>query len=83
MKVYAIDVDEADEVNTFFLSLLYLFCRVLMLSPLTVIILSCFMESLQLDDALSATRLDDGRIKIWIHVADPARYVSPGSKVDR
>ncbi|KAL1195674.1 Ribonuclease II, chloroplastic/mitochondrial [Cardamine amara subsp. amara] len=49
LKVYAIDVDEADE----------------------------------LDDALSATRLQDGRIKIWIHVADPARYVTSGSKVDR
>uniref|UniRef100_A0A2N9J315 RNB domain-containing protein n=1 Tax=Fagus sylvatica TaxID=28930 RepID=A0A2N9J315_FAGSY len=49
LKVYAIDVDEADE----------------------------------LDDALSATRLQDGRIKIWIHVADPARFVQPGSIVDR
>ncbi|XP_020535861.1 ribonuclease II, chloroplastic/mitochondrial isoform X2 [Jatropha curcas] len=49
LKVYAIDVDEADE----------------------------------LDDALSATRLQDGRIKIWIHVADPARYVLPGSPIDR
>ncbi|CAM8909881.1 unnamed protein product [Rhodiola kirilowii] len=49
LKVYAIDVDEADE----------------------------------LDDALSATRLQDGRIKIWIHVADPTRFVVPGSKVDR
>ncbi|CAK9319971.1 unnamed protein product [Citrullus colocynthis] len=49
LKVYAIDVDEADE----------------------------------LDDALSATRLSDGRIKIWIHVADPARFVRPGSTVDR
>ncbi|XP_010543300.1 PREDICTED: ribonuclease II, chloroplastic/mitochondrial isoform X3 [Tarenaya hassleriana] len=49
LKVYAIDVDEADE----------------------------------LDDALSASRLQDGRIKVWIHVADPARFVKPGSKVDR
>ncbi|KAB2066503.1 hypothetical protein ES319_A09G165200v1 [Gossypium barbadense] len=49
LKVYAIDVDEADE----------------------------------LDDALSATKLQDGRMKIWIHVADPARYVEPGSMVDR
>ncbi|XP_048127425.1 ribonuclease II, chloroplastic/mitochondrial isoform X2 [Rhodamnia argentea] len=49
LKVYAIDVDEADE----------------------------------LDDALSATRLPDGRIKVWIHVADPARFVRPGSVVDR
>ncbi|XP_039068065.1 ribonuclease II, chloroplastic/mitochondrial [Hibiscus syriacus] len=49
LKVYAIDVDEADE----------------------------------LDDALSATKLQDGRVKIWIHVADPTRYVEPGSIVDR
>ncbi|KAL4296653.1 hypothetical protein GQ457_12G009740 [Hibiscus cannabinus] len=49
LKVYAIDVDEADE----------------------------------LDDALSATKLQDGRMKIWIHVADPTRYVEPRSIVDR
>ncbi|XP_031251387.1 ribonuclease II, chloroplastic/mitochondrial isoform X1 [Pistacia vera] len=49
LKVYAIDVDEADE----------------------------------LDDALSATRLQDGRIKVYIHVADPTRYVQPGSMLDK
>ncbi|KAF4377537.1 hypothetical protein F8388_025028 [Cannabis sativa] len=49
LKVYAIDVDEADE----------------------------------LDDALSATRLQDGRIKILIHVADPTRFLDPGNIVDR
>lgn len=49
LKVYAIDVDEADE----------------------------------LDDALSATRLQDGRIKVWIHVADAASLVQPGSTIDR
>nr|XP_043621550.1 ribonuclease II, chloroplastic/mitochondrial [Erigeron canadensis] len=49
LKVYAIDVDEADE----------------------------------LDDALSATKLQDGRIKVWIHVADPASFVEPGSLIDR
>lgn len=49
LKVYAIDVDEADE----------------------------------LDDALSACRLQDGRIKIWIHVADPTRLVRPGSIIDK
>ncbi|XP_057459032.1 ribonuclease II, chloroplastic/mitochondrial isoform X2 [Lotus japonicus] len=48
-EVYAIDVDEADE----------------------------------LDDALSAKKLQDGRIQIWIHVADATRYVLPGSVVDR
>ncbi|XP_042476524.1 ribonuclease II, chloroplastic/mitochondrial isoform X2 [Macadamia integrifolia] len=49
LKVYAIDVDEADE----------------------------------LDDALSATRLPDGRIKVWIHVADPTSLVQPRSIIDR
>ncbi|KAK9154309.1 hypothetical protein Sjap_001789 [Stephania japonica] len=49
LKVYAIDVDEADE----------------------------------LDDALSATRMQDGRIKLWIHVADPTSLVQPGNKIDR
>ncbi|CAA2972080.1 ribonuclease II, chloroplastic mitochondrial isoform X1 [Olea europaea subsp. europaea] len=49
LKVYAIDVDEADE----------------------------------LDDALSATRLQDGRIKVWIHVADPTSLIQPGSMIDK
>jgi exoribonuclease II len=37
----------------------------------------------QLDDALSATRLPDGRIKVWIHVADPTCLVKPHSIIDR
>ncbi|XP_057838680.2 ribonuclease II, chloroplastic/mitochondrial isoform X1 [Cryptomeria japonica] len=45
LKVYAIDVDEADE----------------------------------LDDALSAEKLPDGRIKVWIHVADATRWVDHNS----
>ncbi|KAF3321975.1 ribonuclease II [Carex littledalei] len=49
LKVYAIDVDEADE----------------------------------LDDALSATRLSDGRIKVWIHVADTASWVDPFGTLDK
>ncbi|XP_010922307.1 ribonuclease II, chloroplastic/mitochondrial [Elaeis guineensis] len=49
LKVYAIDVEAADE----------------------------------LDDALSATRLPDGRIRVWIHVADPSCLVEPHSIVDR
>lgn len=40
-------------------------------------------NNLQLDDALSATKLQDGRIKVWIHVADPASFVEPGSLIDR
>lgn len=49
LKVYAIDVDEADE----------------------------------LDDAVSAMRLQDGRIKVYIHVADPTKYIEPGSLLDK
>ncbi|CAI9780120.1 unnamed protein product [Fraxinus pennsylvanica] len=49
LKVYAIDVDEADE----------------------------------LDDALSAIRLQDGRIRVWIHVADPTSLIQPGSMIDK
>ncbi|GER54374.1 ribonuclease II/R family protein [Striga asiatica] len=62
LKVYAIDVDEADE--------------------------RCFWQILkrrhvQLDDALSAVRLQDGRIKVWIHVADPTRLLQPGCMIDK
>ncbi|KAG6551326.1 hypothetical protein Mapa_007112 [Marchantia paleacea] len=29
----------------------------------------------EIDDGLSATRLPDGRIKVWVHVADPTRWL--------
>lgn len=38
---------------------------------------------MQLDDALSAMRLQDGRIKVYIHVADPTKYIEPGSLLDK
>uniref|UniRef100_A0A0D9V7N5 RNB domain-containing protein n=2 Tax=Leersia perrieri TaxID=77586 RepID=A0A0D9V7N5_9ORYZ len=40
-------------------------------------------DSDMLDDALSAARLPDGRIKVWIHVADPTSLVQPRSIIDR
>jgi ribonuclease R len=35
------------------------------------------------DDAISAERLEDGAIRIWVHIADVAAHVPPGSAVDR
>jgi len=35
------------------------------------------------DDAISAQALDDGRTRIWVHIADVSAYVRPGSLVDR
>ncbi len=35
------------------------------------------------DDAISAERLDDGRVRVWVHIADVAAHVRPGSLVDR
>ncbi len=35
------------------------------------------------DDAISALRLDDGCVRIWVHIADVSAFVRPGSPVDR
>jgi ribonuclease R len=35
------------------------------------------------DDAISAERLADGGIRVWVHIADVAAHVTPGSPVDR
>jgi ribonuclease R len=35
------------------------------------------------DDAISAEELDGGRIRVWVHIADVAAHVQPGSHVDR
>ena len=39
--------------------------------------------TVEVDDAVSAEALgDDGQIRVWIHIADPTRLVSPGSPLD-
>ncbi|MER3434380.1 MAG: RNB domain-containing ribonuclease [Leptolyngbya sp. ERB_1_1] len=36
----------------------------------------------EIDDGLSLEVLPDGREKIWIHIADPTRWVAPGDELD-
>lgn len=36
----------------------------------------------EIDDGLSVEFLDDGLQKIWIHIADPTRWVTPGDELD-
>jgi ribonuclease R len=35
------------------------------------------------DDAISAERLESGQIRVWVHIADVAAHVKPGSALDR
>jgi ribonuclease R len=34
------------------------------------------------DDAISAERMEDGGVRVWVHIADVAAHVPPGSLVD-
>ena len=36
----------------------------------------------EVDDGLSVEELPDGRRRLWVHVADPSRWMQPGSDLD-
>lgn len=36
----------------------------------------------EIDDGLSLETLDDGRTRLWIHIADPTRWLLPGDDID-
>ncbi len=36
----------------------------------------------EIDDGLSIENLSDDRVRLWIHIADPSRLVSPGDELD-
>ena len=38
--------------------------------------------TVEVDDAVGVERLPDGRRRLWVHIADPSRYVPLGSAVD-
>lgn len=40
-------------------------------------------ETTEVDDALSLERLEDGRVRVWVHIADVSAYVPRGCLVDR
>jgi ribonuclease R len=35
------------------------------------------------DDAISAERIERGSVRVWVHIADVAAHVAPGSALDR
>lgn len=39
-------------------------------------------STLEIDDGLSVEFLDNGRERLWIHIADPSRWVVPGDGLD-
>lgn len=39
-------------------------------------------STVEVDDAVSAESLGDGRVRVWVHIADPSRWISVGSSLD-
>ena len=39
-------------------------------------------DTTEVDDAVGVESLPDGRRRLWVHVADPTRWLTPGSALD-
>jgi exoribonuclease II len=37
----------------------------------------------EIDDGLSLETLENGQQRVWVHIADPSRWVTPGDELDR
>ena len=37
----------------------------------------------EIDDGLSLEFLEEGQQRVWVHIADPSRWVTPGDELDR
>lgn len=40
-------------------------------------------DTKDVDDAISLEHLEDEKVRLWVHIADPTRYLTPGSPLDR
>ena len=40
-------------------------------------------ETTEVDDAISMEPGPDGRHRLWVHIADPTRWLQPGTALDR
>ena len=40
-------------------------------------------DTKEVDDAVSLERLDNGEVKLWVHVADPTRWLALGSALEK
>jgi exoribonuclease II len=40
-------------------------------------------STMEIDDGLGVEQLPDGQQRIWIHIADPSRWIAPGDSLDQ
>ena len=40
-------------------------------------------DTKEVDDAISLERLENGEVKLWVHIADPTRWLALGSALEK